>query len=235
MILSAHQPYFAPYPGFFYKASLSDVFVLLDAVQFPRGTTWVSRNRFKHHQGTLWMTIPVWKKGLGLQKISEVRICYEGRWQEKHWESLKSAYANAPYFRDHQDFVEKMFSERLERLADLNRKVIGYLAEALGVKTRILSLSELGVPATGTRRLVQMCRIVGASRFLAQSSAQKYLDEKLFQEAGIDLSFFNPPAPVYPQLWGDFLPNLSVFDLVFNCGPKARDILLGGTERLACR
>lgn len=235
MILSAHQPYFAPYPGFFHKASLSDVFVLLDEVQFPRGTTWVSRNRFKHHQGTLWITIPVRKKGLGLQKINEVRICHEGRWHKKHWESLKTAYANAPYFPDHRDFLEAVFSERLERLADLNRKVIGYLAEALGVKTPILRLSELGVAATGTRRLVEICRIVGASRFLAQSSARKYLDEDLFQAAGVALSFFNPLSPVYPQLWGDFLPNLSVFDLVFNCGPRARDMLLGGKDRLACR
>ena len=59
MILSANQPYFAPFAGFFHKAILADVFVLLDEVQFPRGTTWMNRNRFKNDQGTLWMTIPV--------------------------------------------------------------------------------------------------------------------------------------------------------------------------------
>ena len=74
MILTTNQPYFAPFPGFFYKAHLSDIFVLLDAVQFPRGTTWISRNRFKNDRGTLWMTIPVWKKGLGLQNIDAVGI-----------------------------------------------------------------------------------------------------------------------------------------------------------------
>lgn len=231
MILSAHQPYFAPYPGFFCKASLSDVFVLLDEVQFPQGTTWVSRNRFKNHQGTLWITVPVWKSGLGLQKINAVRICHEGRWHKKHWESLRTAYAKAPYFLDHQDFVKEMFSERFEMLADLNLMVIEYLLKVLHVNCRILRLSELGVNAAGTPRLVEICRIMGASRFLAQAAAKKYLDEKLFQEAGIKLSFFNPPAPVYPQLWGNFLPNLSVLDLVFNCGPKARDILLGGAEK----
>ena len=54
MIVSANQPYFAPYPGFFYKARLSDVFVILDEVQFPRKTTWVTRNRFKENQRTLY-------------------------------------------------------------------------------------------------------------------------------------------------------------------------------------
>jgi len=71
MILSTSQPYFSPFPGFFLKAFLSDIFVVLDEVQFPRGTTWLTKNRFKNDQGTLWMTVPVWKKGLGLQKISE--------------------------------------------------------------------------------------------------------------------------------------------------------------------
>ena len=234
MILSAHQPYFAPYPGFFYKASLSDVFVLLDEVQFPQGTTWVSRNRFKNHQGTLWITIPVWKKGLGLQRINDVRICQEGRWHKKHLESLKAAYAKAPYFSDHLDFVKEMFSERFERLTDLNGAVIDYLMKLLRVNTRILRLSELGLASTGTPRLVEICRMMGASRFLVQAAAKKYLDEKLFLEAGIELSFFTPPSPVYPQLWGDFLPNLSVFDLVFTCGPKAHDILLGGTDKRVC-
>ncbi|MBT8369996.1 MAG: WbqC family protein, partial [Deltaproteobacteria bacterium] len=77
MIVSTHRPYFAPFPGFFQKAHLCDIFVILDNVQFPRGTTWITRNRFKNDQGTLWMTIPVWKKGLGLQSIDDVRICHE--------------------------------------------------------------------------------------------------------------------------------------------------------------
>jgi WbqC-like protein family len=227
MILSAYQPYFAPYPGYFYKAFRSDLFVLLDEVQFPRGSTWISRNRFKNHQGALWITIPVWKKGLGLQKINEVRICHQGRWHKKHLESLKAAYAKAPYFEDHVDFITEMFSREYECLADLNLAVIRYLMKALHIETRISCLSELGISSTGPRRLAEICRKTGASQFLAQSAARKYLDEKAFLEAGIELTFFNPPSPVYPQLWGDFLPNLSAFDLVFTCGPKAHDILLG--------
>lgn len=227
MILSVYQPYFAPYSGFFYKAFRSDLFVLLDEVQFPQGTTWVSRNRFKNHQGTLWITIPVWKKGLGLQKINEVKICHEGRWHKKHMESLKSAYARAPYFADHLDFLTEMFSDKFESLVDLNLAVIKYLMRALRVETRTVCLSELGISSTGAKRIAEVCQRTGASRFLAQSAAKKYLDEKLFLEAGIELSFFTPPSPIYPQLWGDFISNLSVFDLVFNCEPKAHDILLG--------
>lgn len=228
MILSAHQPYFAPYAGFFYKVLLSDVFVILDDVQFPRGTTWISRNRFKSRQGTLWVTIPVWKKGLGLQKISEVRICHEGRWRKKSLESLKVAYDRAPYFHEHLDFLEQMFSETFKRLLDLNLATLYYLLKALHMDTPLVRASEIKTTSTGTMRLIEICRAMGAGRFLAQSAAAKYLEKNRFLDAGIDLFFCKPPTPVYPQLWGDFISNLSVFDLLFNCGLKAHDILFQG-------
>ena len=225
MILSTYQPYFAPFPAFFYKAHFSDIFVLLDTVQFPRGTTWVSRNRFKNDQGTLWLTIPVWKKGLGLQNVADVRICHEGQWARKHLASLEHAYGNAPFFREHVDFMRQVFATRFDRLVDLNLALIRYLIRHLAVETKLVLLSETGISQSGTGLLLEICRHFGASTYLAQRSASKYLDESAFQKAGIQLQFFSPPSPIYPQLWGDFIPNLSTFDLVFNCGPKARDVL----------
>jgi len=226
MIISAHQPYFCPYPGFFYKASLADVFVLLDEVQFPRGTTWMSRNRFKNDQGELWLTIPVWKKGLGLQNISRVNICSEGRWPRKHLESLTTAYGHAPYLEEHVTFLKEMFAARSTKLVDLNLAIIRYLMDCLEVDTKLVLQSELGVRARGPHLLMEICRATQASTFLVQSPAKKYLDVDLLSKAGIELRSFTYAAPVYPQLWGDFLANLSTFDLVMNCGPKARDILL---------
>ncbi|MFC1516314.1 WbqC family protein [Thermodesulfobacteriota bacterium] len=225
MIISANQPYFAPFLGFFYKALRSDVLVLLDDVQFPRGTTWITRNRFKGDQGTLWMTIPVWKKGLGLQKINEVKICHEGRWAKKHMESLKKSYGKAPYFPDHLNFFQEIFSSGIEKVFDLNLEIIKYLFAALGIDTRIILQSELEIVAKGNRLLAELCRNLNATRYLAQHTAGKYLETDLFQEAEIRIEFFKPPSPIYPQLWGDFIPNLSAFDLLFNCGPKSRDIL----------
>ncbi len=235
MIISANQPYFCPYPGFFYKAYLSDVLVLLDEVQFPLRTTWLSRNRFKNDQGELWLTVPVWKKGLGLQKINRVEICREGRWPRKHLASLTTAYGHAPYLEEHFPFLEKMFSPEFTRLADLNVAVIRYLMGCLQMDTKIVLQSELGVTGKGTGLLLELCRVLGATIFLTLAPAKKYLENELFAEAGIELRPFTYVAPVYPQLWGDFLANLSAFDLVLTCGPKAREIVLNhqllGPER----
>jgi len=225
MILSTNQPYFSPFPGFFFKAHLSDIFVILDEVQFPQGATWITRNRFKSDKGTLWITVPVWKKGLGLQNINKVMIYHEGLWPKKHLASMKNAYAKAPYFMDHLSFIEEMFAGKFEKLIDVNLAVIRYLMRCLNIETKVILLSELGVKARGDQLLIDICQMVGASHFMAQGPAKKYLDTNLFQEAGIQLKFFSPPSLVYPQLWGDFIPNLSAFDLIFNCGPKSHDIL----------
>ena len=227
MVISANQPYFCPFPGFFRKVLASDTMVILDEVQFPRGTMWISRNRFKNNQGTYWMTIPVWKKGLGMQRISQVRICQEDRWAHKHLESIKSAYKNAPYLADHIDFITEMFSGNFEKLIDLNMTIIRYLMKSLRIDTRLLLLSELGVTGKGTNLLIEICNSLGATTFLAQKQAVRFHDPGTFQNSGVKLRFFHHEPPIYPQLWGDFLPNLSTFDLLFNCGPKSRDILLG--------
>ena len=227
IILSTNQPYFFPFHGFFLKAWLSDIFVILDDVQFPRGTTWITRNRFKNDQGTLWMTIPVLKKGLGLQKINDVKIYHEGRWARKHLSSLKSAYGKAPYLGDHLEFLENIFAEKRENLIDLNMAIIRYLMKQLHLDTELLLLSELGIEARGDRLLVEICKKMGATHLLARKPARKYMKENLFHDAGVELKSFSSPSPVYPQLWGDYIANLSVFDLILNCGPKAHDILTG--------
>ena len=225
MIVSTYQPFFAPFPGFFLKVHLSDMMVILDNVQFPQRTTWITRNRFKNDQGTLWITIPVWRKGLGLQNINQVTIYPEGNWRKKHLASLKTSYAHAPYFREHQDFVSEIFSERFEKLIDLNMGIIQYLKKHLMIDTPLVLLSSLGIKGKGNELLIEICREIGSSDYLAQRSAEKYLDQELFSDAGIKLHFLTPPSPVYPQLWGEFIHNLSAFDLLFNCGPKSHETL----------
>jgi len=231
MIISTCQPFFSPFPAFFYKAYLSDVMIILDEVQFPMRATWITRNRFKNDQGTLWVRIPVWKKGLGLQRMSEVRICHEGNWRKKRLASLKTSYTNAPYFREHRDMVEEMFLEKFEKLVDLNLTIIHYLKKHLTIDTPLILQSDLGIVAKGNELLIEICRKVQASAYLAQAATSKYLDADLFADAGIELKFFAPPSPVYPQLWGDFIYDLSAFDLLFNCGPKSHEIVCGSRDR----
>ena len=230
MILSTSRPYFAPFPGFFSRIYRCDVFIVLDTVQFPRGTTWITRNRLKNDQGTLWMTVPVWKKGLGLQKIKDVRICHDSYLQAKHLKSLRQAYGNAPYFSDHLPFLNHIFSSGVERLLDLNMAILRHLMLYIGVDTEIRLLSELNINAKGQMQLIEACKYFKASSYLAPAAAGKYLEARIFEKAGIELVFHKPRSCIYPQLWGKFIPDLSAFDLVFNCGSKSHNIMLSSEQ-----
>ena len=225
MIVSTYRPYFAPFPGFFQKAMLSDALVLLDSVQFPLGTTWVNRNRFKNDQGTYWMTVPVWKRGLGLQRINEVKIYRERSWARKHLAGLKAAYAKAPFFEEHEPFLENLFSGVPEMLLDLNLMIIRYIMAILEIPARLVLLSDLHITEKEPDLSAAVCRKLKATCFLAQASAGKYLSGELFDREDIELRFFRPRPVVYPQLWGPFIGNLSTLDLLFDCGPGTCRVL----------
>lgn len=227
MIVACYQPYFMPWPGFFAKAMRADLLVLLDNVQFPLGNSWMSRNRIKTKDGQLWISVPVLRKGRGLQQIDRVEIFNERNWGKRHCQRLAYAYHHAPYFPEHQRFFETVFQQRWTHLLQLNLSILDYLRDVLEIKTPFQLNSQLGIRARGTELLVEICRKVEADVYLSSAPGKKHLDEKMFQKAGIEVRYFKYHPPAYPQLWGPFLPNLSVVDLLFNCGPKSKEIIAG--------
>ncbi len=231
MIVATHQPIFLPWPGFFHKAVHSDCMVLLDDVQFPRGRSWLNRNRLKNEDGELWLTVPVLKKGRGLQVIRRVEIHNERGWREKHLGSIRQNYVHAPHFAEYFETIETIYRNGHSLLAELNIDLITFLLDALSLKTRLLRQSELGVVGTGTDLLVKICEHVGAEGLLAFPMVEKHIDMDAMKQHGIRLVRANFHPPVYPQLWGDFIQNLSTLDLLLNCGPKSREILAGPTNR----
>jgi hypothetical protein len=141
--------------------------------------------------------------------------------------TLKQAYAKSPYLENYIGFIEKIFSHQYARVVDLDVEIIQYLMTALQIETRVVKLSRLGFEGRGTQLLTDICTRLQATQFVAQKGARKHLDQAWFERSEIQLKYFKVPTPIYPQLWGNFISNLSILDLLFNCGPKARDILLG--------
>jgi hypothetical protein len=227
MILTTHQPIFLPWPGFFHKAMHADCMVLLDDVQFPRGRSWINRNRLKDEDGELWLTVPVWKRGRGLQAIRRVEICNEKNWRQKHRRSLRQNYARAPYATDYLDAVERIYRQNHATLVDVNIDFIEFFWEALSIKAKLLRQSDMGVTGTGTDLLIAICRQAGAGRLLTFPMVEKHLDAAKMKRGGIELMHDSFRPPVYPQLWGEFIYNLSTLDMLLNCGPKSGAIIAG--------
>ena len=230
MIITTHQPIFLPWPGFFYKALRADTIVLLDQVQFPIGRGWMNRNRLKNEQGELWLTVPVWKKGRGKQRILDVEICDETNWRRRHLRGIRHAYSKALYRDDYLPGLESIYALNHQRLVDLNLDLIRLLWDGLGLNSRLVLQSELGVSGKGSELLVSICSALNADTYVTLPIVEKYLDIEMFRANNIRLDFARFSPPIYPQLWGDFRYNLSCLDLLFNCGPKSRELIAQNTK-----
>jgi hypothetical protein len=214
-----------PWPGFFNKALHADCLVLLDDVQFPRGRSWLNRNRLKNEDGELWLTVPVLKKGRGLQVIRRVKIQNDKGWRNKHLGSIRQNYVHAPYFSDYFSTVETIYERGHSLLVELNVDLIRFLFDALSVTTRLLRQSELGIVGKGTDLLINLADRVGADRLLMFPMVEKHIDLDAMRKHAVEAVHARFRPPVYPQLWGNFVYNLSTLDLLLNCGPQSKRIL----------
>lgn len=86
----------------------------------------------------------------------------------------------------------------------------------------------MNVQGRGTGLLIDICQKMGADVYLSGFGGAKYQEEETFEKGGIKIQYTDFVHPIYPQLWGEFIPNLSIIDLLFNCGPRSRDALLSG-------
>jgi hypothetical protein len=225
MMIACHQPNFLPWPGLFFKAMQVEHLVLLDDVQFPLGGSWVNRNRLKNDQGEMWLTVPVWKRGRSRQRIEQVEICNEENWQKKHLFSLEHAYRHAPHWDQHEEFCREIYHRPWQNLLELNLAILDYMRAALGLPEPFLLNSNFAIEATGSQRLVAICQALGAGKYLTVFSSGKYLDQELFHRHGIEVVYYKYDPPIYPQLWGQFIANLSALDLLLICGSKSSGII----------
>ncbi len=226
MTVTTHQPIFLPWPGLFFKAMKADCLVLLDDVQYPRGRGWMNRNRLKNEQGELWLTVPVHKKGRGLQNIRNVEIFNAIDWRKKHLRGIRQNYIHAPYFQHYFPVLESIYTQDYRNLIELNMKLIHFFWAALELKTELKLQSHLGIKGKGTKLLINICKELQADCYLTFPVVQKYLDLEEMTQNRIQVTIANFHPPIYPQLWGDFIYNLSTLDLLLNCGLKSSEIIL---------
>jgi hypothetical protein len=225
MIISIHQPNFIPWIGYFYKIYKSDVFVVLDNVQFTKNG-FINRNQIKTSQDPIWLTLPVIQSGKFGQNITDCVIFNKQIHSKKIISSLLSNYKKAPYFDKYFDSFSEIINKADDNLCQLNINLIKWIIDELEIQTKIILASDLiNIEGESTQRLVSICKELGGTKYLAGVGAKKYQDDELFNTNQIEIINTSFKYPHYEQLWGDFIPNLSVLDVLFNCGPKTKNIL----------
>lgn len=235
MLLTGHQPNYLPYAGFFDKIARSAKFVIVDQVQFvKRGPFgWIHRNRIRtpSPDGWEWLTVPVQTSGRFDQSIRDTRIDAALPWARKHWKTLEWHYRKAPYFGDYAPELRAIYDRKWEWLWELNVELIRLVLRWLGIDRPIVLQSEIGAAGKAGDLVIDLCRRTGADAYLSGMHGRDYLDPAEFDRAGIRLVFQEYRPNEYPQcVPGPFVPNLSVVDLIFNCGPGSLGVITAGND-----
>ncbi len=230
MKCAIHQPQFLPWLGYLHKINSVDAFVFLDNVQFKKNE-FQNRNRLLVAGAARWLTVPVsFRFGATLR---ETRIADTVPWWKKMMHAIDLNYARAPYGKEFMESFARVIEQPWENLAELNEATVRWLMNCFDMHTATFTSSRFPeLRPEPTRRLIDICRRVGADTYLSGAGGHTYLEPAEFEKAGITLEFQKFQQPVYPQYslkrraargkeGVGFIPCLSAMDGLFNCGGGA--------------
>ncbi len=230
MRVAIMQPSYLPWIGYFGLMRSVDLFILLDSVQFAR-RSWQQRNQIKTATGPLWLTVPVLSKGKRDQLITEVEIDRSRDFPSSHLKALEMNYRRSPNFEAYEQDLLPLLGADNRYLAELTIGMILRIRDILGIATPMRRASEFEQSGTKAELLASLCERVGASEYVSPPGSKDYLDESdAFARCGIPLRYFRFTHLEYPQRFGDFVPHMSVVDLLFNCGADSLSVIEKGSE-----
>jgi hypothetical protein len=242
MLVAIHQPNFLPWLGYFDRMVNADLFVLLDHVQFER-RNYQNRAQIRLEDEARWLTVPVVQlsqKELIIDKrVDNPEVDGPRWWGPNSFQTLRYAYRKAPYFELYAPRLREIFETRWEKLVDLNIATLEFVRDALEIRTPMIRSSTLPVEGQRSGLLLDICKKAGASAFLGgMGGSRTYLDNDAFAAAEMGVVWQQFSHPQYPQCGvAPFIPGLSAVDVLFNCGPAAREIVwqpkVGRDELLA--
>ena len=221
-----HQPDFLSYLGFFHRLLYADLFIVLDDIQYVNSSrTWTNRDKIKTENGETWLTVNVEKSSRDTP-INQIKVSNAVDWKKQNLNLLKQNYKKSQYFDEIFPHLEKLYAKNLEKLVDFNMASIIMIIELFDINIDIKYSSNFKTLKTKSERLVDLLTMVDASHYLSGLGARGYHDDRPFNDAKIEVIWQNFQHPVYSQLYGDFIHNLSSIDLFFNCGiEQSRKIL----------
>ena len=215
------QSGYIPWKGYFDIIASCDEFVIYDDVQYTR-RDWRNRNFIKAPEGRLRLTIPVHVKGKYLQNIKDTKIV-DRKWQKNHFKSLQNNYGNSPFFEEVMDWLAPLYlAKKHTYLSEVNQLFIKAICKYLNISTLITHSGQYTLNGDKTECLVNLCRQTGSSTYVSGPKAKNYIDEQKFEDNLIKVEWFDFESyPPYNQKYGDFIHEVSILDLLFNCGRNA--------------
>jgi len=226
-IVSAHQPHFLPWLGYFNKVVTSDVFIWLEDVQF-RKNYFQNRTKIKSNSGELWLSVSVKKAPLETH-INAIEIALK-KDIVKASKTLRTYYSKAKYFKSCFPKFEEVLLQDYKHLNDLNYDLFTLVVNMLDIDTQLIKSTDLLDKQfkDPNERLLAMCKASEATHYIAGKGGRNYMDQESFIEKDIEILWQDFPVDSirYEQLHGEFIGGLSIIDALFNLGiDKTKELI----------
>ena len=221
------QPTFMPYIGFFALIDYVDEFIFLDNVQFDK-RSWQQRNYIKSKSKKELINIPVLSKNKFKQKILDVKIDNVSFKIKKLLNKIIFCYKKSKYFNEYFNEIEKILIKNHNLLLDLNSELIFKICELLNIKTEILYASKIldNDKFYKIDFLKEILLIRNCNKYISTIGSKDYLKSLTkFPNSNIEIQYFEFNSQQYEQQGNNFIPNLSILDLLFNEGKNSVNIM----------
>ncbi|MDA9232868.1 WbqC family protein [Candidatus Pelagibacter sp.] len=216
IITSIHQPDFFPYFGYFNKINKSDVYIVMDNVQLSK-SGWTHRDKIKTSKEVSWITIPI-KNIKKKQLIKDCLIDHDINWKKKHINMISESYKNSKFINEGIEIINDLYKLNTNYLFEFNFNIINKLFEIFKINVDIKLLSQLNVDGDKSELLIKILKKINSNLYLSGDGAKNFIDIDLFKNNNIEIIFNDFKHPIYEQIHGNFVKDLSILDIILNCG-----------------
>lgn len=226
MKIGIMQPYFFPYIGYFQLINVVDRYVIYDNAAFANNK-WGIRNQILINGAAGFFRVKTLKASQN-KSFSEIGVSGDIEVKKNNIHTLECAYKKAPHFSEVMPVLEQFLTADYDNLAECNAASNRLVCDYLGIKTEILLMSELEHDKDLKRQymIFDVCKVLGGDEYINAIGGTELYDYEEFRENGIKLAFLKSDDIVYPQFGGEFVPSLSIIDvMMFNSVPEIRDML----------
>lgn len=184
--ISAHQPAFMPWLGYIHRISLSNIFIILDDVQFEKNS-FTNRNKIlnKSLNKTQWLTVPILIKGHLEKKIKDIKINNQINWKKKHLAKLAQEYGKTKQFETRFNDFCQIYKQDHSSLLGLNMEILSYFLKSFSINTTLFKQSDLKITGKNNEIIVAICKKFNIENFIFGLQGKNYINSKLFKSKNI--------------------------------------------------
>ncbi|MEC3880159.1 WbqC family protein [Parapedobacter sp. 10938] len=219
------QPYFMPYIGYFQLINFVDKFIIYDDVNYiKRG--WINRNRILINSEPSYISVPLVAVSQN-KLIKDTLLNKEDATFKKLKRAVFFSYKAAPFFDEIYTLIDNILVFE-EDIASFNTRLIKEVCKYLGIDTEIVESSRVynNINLKGQERILDICKQENTVHYINPVGGMELYDQDYFISNRIQLSFIQSKKIEYKQFGNDFVPFLSIIDvMMFNHRDTVREML----------